>query len=88
MDDIPVYVSEEMKELIKDSEAFSFPPIGPVGDCINSTVFQHQIPLSFLYIVNSNEDARQFHQLFVRNKEYPPTVLVYILSNTKYFMVM
>lgn len=79
MDDIPVYVSEEMKELIKDSEAFSFPPIGPVGDCINSTVFQHQIPPSFLqsYIVNSNEDARRFHQLFVQNKEYPLTILVY-----------
>ena len=69
--------------MIKDNEAFSFPPIGPVGDFINSTVFQHQIPLSFLqsYIVNSNEDARWFHQLFVQNKEYPPTVLVYLFKH-------
>lgn len=79
MDETPVYVSEEMKELIKDSEAFSFPPIGPVGDYINSTYFQREIPPSFLqsYIVNSYKDAKQFHQLFVENKKHPPTVLVY-----------
>ena len=83
MDEIPVYVSEEMKELIKGSEVFSFPPIGPVGDHINSVVFQHQIPPSFLqsYVVNSNEDATQFHQLFVANKEHPPSVIVYPFKN-------
>ena len=75
MDEIPVYVSEEMKELIKGSEVFSFPPIGPVGD--------HRIPPSFLqsYVVNSNEDATQFHQLFVANKEDPPSVIVYPFKN-------
>ena len=30
----PVYVSEEMEQLIKSSKMFSLPPIGPVGDHI------------------------------------------------------
>lgn len=74
-----MYTSEEMKELIKNTKAFSFPPIGPIGDCISSTFFQHHMPQSFLqsYIVNSNEDARRFHQLFIQKNEYPPTVVVY-----------
>lgn len=79
MDEVPVNVSEEMKELIKCSKAFSLPPIGPVGDHINSEVFQRSLPASFLhsYLVNSFEDANQFYQLFVVNKEPPPTVVVY-----------
>ena len=79
MDEVPVYVSDKMKKLIEGSKTFSYPPIGPVGDCINSSIFQQRIPSSFLqsYIVNSSEDAKQFHELFVENNEKPPTVVVY-----------
>ena len=48
MDEMPVYVSEEMKQLIKSSKEFSLPPIGPIADHIKSTFLQHSIPASFL----------------------------------------
>ena len=72
-----------MVELIKTSENFSLPPIGPVGDHISSTNLQHLIPASFLqsYIVNSVQDARLLNQLFVDNKQIPPTVMIYPFDN-------
>ena len=76
-----------MVELIKSSENFSLPPIGPVGDHINSTNLQHLIPTSFLqsYIVNSVQDARLLHQLFLDNKHLPPTVMVYPFDHQTHY---
>ena len=87
MDDMPVYVSEEMKQLIKSSKEFSLPPIGPIDDHIKSAFLQHSIPASFLqsYIVNSSKDAYQFHQLFAANKEPPPTVVIYPFQHQTHY---
>lgn len=76
-----------MIELIKSNENFSLPPIGPVGDHISSTNLQHLIPASFLqlYIVNSVQDARLLHQLFVDNKHLPPTVMVYPFDHQTHY---
>lgn len=76
-----------MIELIKSNENFSLPLIGPVGDHISSTNLQHFILASFLqlYIVNSVQDARLLHQLFVDNKHHPPTVMVYPFDHQTHY---
>ena len=67
IDEVPVYVSDEMNELIKSCKTFSYTPIGPIGDCIKSSTFQHRIPPSFLqsYILNSGKDVEKFYRLFI-----------------------
>ena len=79
IDEVPVYVSDEMNELIKSCKTFSYIPIGPIGDCIKSSTFRHRIPPSFLqsYILNSGEDVEEFYRLFIENNEKPPTIVVY-----------
>ena len=60
MNENPVYVSEEMRDIVKSVSTFSFKPIGPITDCVvSSELLQGQIPQTFLssYIVNSAEDA-------------------------------
>ena len=54
---------------------------------ISSTNLQHLIPASFLqsYIVNSVQDARLLHQLFVDNKHIPPTVMIYPFDNQTHY---
>lgn len=68
----PVYVSEEMRDIVESISSFSFKPIGPIADCVvSSKLLQGPIPQSFLssYIVNSAEDAEKMHKLFKAYKQ-------------------
>ena len=76
-----------MVELIKSTESFTLPPIGPVGDHISSTNLRCLIPASFLqsYVVNSVQDAKLLYQLFVDNKHLPPTVMIYPFDHQTHY---
>jgi len=60
MHENPVYVSEEMKNVVDSVSTFSFKPMGLITDCVvSSDLLQGSMPQSFSrsYIVNPAEDA-------------------------------
>ena len=75
----PVYVSEEMKSLIKENPEFSVSPIGPIADYINSGSFHRLMSPSFAnsFVVNCDQDVPIMHKLFNANEEPQPCIIVY-----------
>ena len=37
MNENPIYVSEEMRDIVESVSTFSFKPIGPITDCVVSS---------------------------------------------------
>ena len=45
----PIYISEEMRDIVESVSTFSFKQIGPIADCVVSNeLLQGPIPQSFL----------------------------------------
>lgn len=90
MNENPVYVSEEMRDIVESVSTFSFKPIGPIADCVvSSELLQGPISQSFLssYIVNSAEDAEKMRELFKAYKQPQPDLIVYPFDTPKYPIV-
>ena len=48
MNENPIYVCEEMRDIVESASTFSFKPIGPIADCVvTSELLQGPIPQSF-----------------------------------------
>ena len=90
MSEHPVYVSEEMRDIIENTSTFSFKPIGPIADqAVSSYLFQGPIPQSFLhsYVVNSAEDADGMRELFKAHKQPQPDLIIYPFDTPVYPIV-
>ena len=86
MNENPIYVSEETRDIIENVSTFSFKPIGPITDyVVSSGLLQGPIPQSFLssYIVNSEEDAEKCVNCSAC-KQPQPDLIVHPFDTPKY----
>ena len=85
-DEPPVYISQELQDLIKDHPDFSTTPIGPVGNCMVSEQLRNIIPesLATSYIVNCHKDTVMLWNLISSKKEAQPPIITYSFPSEMY----
>ena len=78
-DEPPVYILQELQDLIKDHPDFSATPIGPVGNCMVSEQLCNIIPefLATSYIVNCHKDAVVLYNLISSNNHIACIIMCY-----------
>ena len=82
----PVYVTQDMKEIIENDASFSATPIGPIHEHVASEFLLHLILPSFAnsYIVNSCDDAAHVRKLLTDHKLPHPNIVVYPYQSQRY----
>ena len=82
----PIYVSQDMKEIIESTTSLSAKTIGPLSEHVISDFFVCLMPASFAnaYIVNRNEDASHLRNVFSVHKQLQPVILVDPFQTERY----
>ena len=82
----PIFITEEMKNIVEKETSFSAVPIGLVGEHVISGVLHQLVPLTFSnsYIVNSNDDAVRLRELLKSYNQPQPDFIVYPFQTKRY----